>query len=93
MNVALLPITLSKYQAYRFSDSELESLPYGDARLGLDRAAIMTPPSPRSITHVWPGRIARVGRKLRNAVWGHGVQVYVTVKVRIPYLLLPHPLQ
>lgn len=92
VNVALLPTTLSKYQAYPFSDSELEVLPYGDARLGLDRAAKMIPP-PQVYHHAWPDRIARVSRKLKNAVWGHGVKVYVTVEVRIPYLLLPHSLQ
>ncbi|KAF1848779.1 SAM-dependent methyltransferase [Cucurbitaria berberidis CBS 394.84] len=79
VNVALLPTTLSKYRAYPFSDSELEALPYGDARLGLDRAAKMIPP-PQVYHHVWPDRIARVSRKLKNAVWGQGVQVYVTVE-------------
>lgn len=91
-NVALLPTTLSKYQAYPFSDSDLEALPYGDARLGLDRAAKFIPP-PQVYHHAWPDRIARVSRHLKNAVWGQGVQVYVTVEVRIPYLLLPHSLQ
>ncbi|KAF2128929.1 hypothetical protein P153DRAFT_367237 [Dothidotthia symphoricarpi CBS 119687] len=79
VNVALLPITLSRYQAYPFSDSELKALPYGDARLGLDRAARMIPP-PQVYHHAWPDRIARVSRKLKNAVWGQGVQVYVTVE-------------
>jgi hypothetical protein len=91
VNVALLSPTLSKYRAYPFSDSELEDLPYGDARLGLDRAANIIPPVP--VYHpAWPDRIARVSRKLQNAVWGHGVQVYVTVEVRISYLpLSPFP--
>ncbi|KAJ5317522.1 hypothetical protein N7508_002030 [Penicillium antarcticum] len=92
VNVALLPTTLSKYQAYPFSDSDLEALPYGDARLGLDRAAKFIPPL-QVYHHAWPDRIARVSRKLKNAVWGQGVQVYVTVEVRFPYLLLPHFLQ
>lgn len=87
VNIAILPATLSKYQAYPFSDSELEALPYGDARLGLDRAAKMIPP-PQVYRHSWPDRIARVSRKLQNAVWGQGVQVYVTVEVRISHLLL-----
>ncbi|RLL95009.1 hypothetical protein CFD26_101262 [Aspergillus turcosus] len=82
VNITLLPATLSKYQAYPFSDSELEALPYGDARLGLDRAAEFMPP-PQVYHHAWPDRIARVSRKLKNAVWGQGVQVYVTVEVRI----------
>lgn len=89
MNVALLPATLSKYQAYPFSDSDLEALPYGDARLGLDRVANFIPP-PQVYHHAWPDTIVRVSRKLKNAVWGRGVQVYVTVEVRIPYWLLPH---
>ncbi|KAF2785703.1 hypothetical protein K505DRAFT_330838 [Melanomma pulvis-pyrius CBS 109.77] len=79
VNVALLPATLSKYQAYPFSDSELEALPHGDARLGLDRAAKMIHP-PQVYHHAWPDRIARVSRKLKSAVWGQGVQVYVTVE-------------
>ena len=89
VNVALLPTTLSRYQAYPFSDSELKALPYGDARLGLDRAAKMIPP-PRIYHHAWPDRIARVSRKLKTAVWGQGVQVYVTVEVRVPCFLLLH---
>lgn len=83
-NIALLPTTLSKYQAFPFSDSELEALPYGDARLGLDRAAKMTPPPP-VFNHAWPDRLARVSRKLQNAVWGQGEQVYITVEVRTPH--------
>jgi hypothetical protein len=81
VNVALLPTTLSKYRFYPFSDSELEALPYGDTRLGLDRAAKMIPPV-QVYHHAWPDRIARVSRKLKNAVWGQGVQVYITVEVR-----------
>ena len=80
VNIAIFPATLSKYQAYPLSESELEALPYGDARLGLDRAAKMMPP-PQVYHHSWPDRIARVSRKLKKAVWGQGVQVYVTVEV------------
>ena len=92
VNVALLPTTLSKYRDYPFSHSDLEALPYGDARLGLDRAAKVIPP-PRVYQRAWPDRIARVSRRLKNAVWGQGVQVYVTVEVRILNLLLSHSLQ
>ena len=92
VNIALLPATLSKYKAYPFSDSELENLLNGDARLGLDRAAKMIPP-PKVYHRAWPDRIARVSRKLKNAVWGQGVQVYVTVEVRFPYLFLLQSLQ
>ncbi len=84
-NIALFPATLSQYQAYPLSDSELEALPYGDARLGLDRAAKMIP-TPQVYHQAWPDRIARVSRKLKNAVWGQGVQVYVTVEVRMSIL-------
>jgi hypothetical protein len=84
VNIALLPATLSKYQACPFSVFELEVLPYGDARLGLDRAAEFTPP-PQVYRHVWPDRIARVIRKLKNAVCGSRVHVYDTVEVRIVY--------
>jgi hypothetical protein len=84
-NVALLPTVLSKYRAYPYSDADLEALPYGDARLGLDRAAkVMAPPQ---VYHrSWPDRMARVSRRLKNAVWGQGVQVYITVEVRMTLL-------
>src|ERR1700761_4844190 len=82
-NIALFPVTLSKYQAYPFSDSQLEKLPYGDARLGLDKVAKVS--SPEVYHQAWPDRIARVSRKLKNAVWGQGVQVYVTVEVRMSH--------
>jgi hypothetical protein len=85
-NIALFPATLSKYLAYPFSNSELEALPYGDFRLGLDRAAKMIP-TPQVYHQAWPDRIARVSRKLKNAVWGQGVQVYVTVEVRMSVLV------
>lgn len=80
VNVALLPATLSKYLAHPFTDSELKALPYGDERLGLDRAATIVPHH-RIYHRAWPDRIARVSRKLKNAVWGQGVQVYITVEV------------
>lgn len=82
VNVALLPATLSKFHAYPFSDSDLEALPYGDARLGLERAAKMMP-HPETYHQAWPDRIARVSRRLKRAVWGQGVQVYITVEVRV----------
>jgi hypothetical protein len=90
VNIALLPTTLTKYHSHPFSDSELENLPHGDARLGLDRAAKMIPPY--QVYHrAWPNRIARVSRKLKNAVWGQDVQVYITVEVRkyLPLLIIP----
>lgn len=83
INVALLSTTLSRYQAHPFSDYELATLPYGDNRLGLDLAAKAIPHS-QVYHHAWPDRIARVSRKLKKAVWGHGVQFYVTVEVRTP---------
>lgn len=70
-NFALLPLTLSDYHAYPLSDFELETLPHGDARMGLDRAAKMFSP-PKVYHHAWPGRISRVSRKFRNAARGHG---------------------
>lgn len=85
INVAILPSTLSTYRAYPFSDSELQNLPYGDARLGLDRAAKHIPP-PLVYHRSWPDRIARVSRKLKNAVYGDGVQVYITVEVRLSHI-------
>ncbi|KAH4354232.1 hypothetical protein HBH99_257030 [Parastagonospora nodorum] len=45
-------------------------------------------PPPQIYHHAWPDRVVRVGRKLKNAVWGHGVQVYITVEVRV-YLCSP----
>lgn len=89
-NIALLPATLSKYRDSPLSDSELDALPFGDARLGLDKVANLTP----QIHHrAWPDKIVRVSRKLKKAVWGQGVQVYVTVEVRtLPFLFAAeHP--
>lgn len=86
INFVILAATLSRYRACPFSNSGLEALPYGDARLGLDRTGTMIP-APKNYHHAWPDRIARVSRKLKNAVWGHGVQVYVTVEVCLSYLL------
>lgn len=82
VNIALLPSTFSKFKAYPFSESELKDLPYGNARLGLDRAAKVLP-IPKVYHRSWPDRIARVSRRLKDAVWGQGVQVYVTVEVRL----------
>ncbi|KAF4124341.1 hypothetical protein GMORB2_5007 [Geosmithia morbida] len=87
VNVALLPATLSAYRAYPLSESELEALPHGDARVGLDRATDLMPP-PQIYERSWPDRIARVSRKLKTAVWGQGVDVHITVEdstiVRFP---------
>lgn len=82
VNVALLPATLSKYHGYPLSDSELKALPFGDSRIGLDRLPEFMPP-PRVYQYAWPDRIARVSHRLKDAVWGQGVQVYITVEVRI----------
>lgn len=84
INIAIFPAALSKYHAYPLSESELENLPLGDARLGLDRVDQFMPPAPL-FRRSWPDRIARVSRHLANAVWGQGVQVYITVEVRILY--------
>lgn len=80
INVALLPATLSKYQACSFSDTA-----HGDAAVSSAWTAKTTTSHPSVYEHVWPDRIARVSRKLKQAVWGHGVQFYVTVEVRHPY--------
>lgn len=80
INVALLPATLSRYQACSFSDTA-----HGDAAVSSAWTAKTTTPHPSVYEHVWPDRIARVSRKLKQAVWGHGVQFYVTVEVRHPY--------
>jgi len=82
VNVALLPATLSKYHEYPLSNSELETLPSGNSRIGLDRLPEFMPP-PLVYQYAWPDRIARVSRRLKDAVWGQGVQVYITVEVRI----------
>lgn len=77
INVALLPATLSRYQACSFSDTA-----HGDAAVSSAWTAKTTTPHASVYEHVWPDRIARVSRKLKQAVWGHGVQFYVTVEVR-----------
>ncbi|EJT97272.1 hypothetical protein DACRYDRAFT_59108 [Dacryopinax primogenitus] len=79
VNVLLLPTTLHQYLSYPFSEQELKDLPFPDQRLGLDRAAAAIPP-PQVYYRAWPDRIVRVSRKLKNAVYGDGVQVYVTVE-------------
>lgn len=82
VNIAILPATLSKYLAHPFTESGLRQLPYGDDRLGLDRVAEAMPDPP--VYHRgWPDKIARVSRKLKGAVWGQGVQVYITVEVSL----------
>lgn len=90
VNIAILPPTLSEYRAHPLPATKLEALPYGDFRLGLDRAAKMIPP-PQSYRRSWPDRIARVSRKLKKAVWGHGVQVFITVEVSNSSSILPCP--
>ncbi|KAK6087112.1 hypothetical protein SCUP234_02205 [Seiridium cupressi] len=71
VNVALLPATLSNYRAYPFSNSELNALPYGDARLGLERAVKMLRP-PKSYHRVWPDRIARDSTVMRFPIPSDG---------------------
>lgn len=88
INVALLPATLSRYQACSFSDTA-----HGDAAVSSAWTAKTTTPHPSVYEHVWPDRIARVSRKLKQAVWGHGVQFYVTVEVRQSiHLFITNPL-
>lgn len=90
VNMVLFPAVLSEYRAHPFSISQLAALPYGDARLGLDKVAHPVPS--KVYHHAWPDRIVRVSRKLKKAVWGQGVQVYVTVEVRsslFPRLIPP----
>ncbi|EFW99286.1 hypothetical protein CMQ_5707 [Grosmannia clavigera kw1407] len=79
VNIALLPSTLAKHYAYPYSESEVQALPHGDFRLGLDRAAKLVP-RPLAYHRAWPDKIARVSRKLKNSVYGNGVQVYITVE-------------
>ncbi|XP_014551719.1 hypothetical protein COCVIDRAFT_112103 [Bipolaris victoriae FI3] len=79
VNIALLPATLSQYLAYPLTDAEIKALPYGDERIGLDRVAQITRPL-QVYDKTWPDRIARVSRKLKYAVWGQGVQIYITVE-------------
>lgn len=86
INVALLPATLSRYQACSFSDTA-----HGDAAVSSAWTAKTTTPHASVYEHVWPDRIARVSRKLKQAVWGHGVQFYVTVEVRQSIPLSPNP--
>jgi len=79
LNVLLLPLALTAYIAHPYSESALQNLPWPDTRLGLDRAAKMIPP-PKSYSFAWPEKIARVSQVLKNAVYGDGTQVYITVE-------------
>ncbi|KAK8141452.1 hypothetical protein G3M48_010495 [Beauveria asiatica] len=48
------------------------------------KVQVANPTTPRTYHRAWPDRIVRVSRKLKKAVWGQSVQVYVTVEVRTP---------
>ncbi|XWW96452.1 hypothetical protein V2A60_004426 [Cordyceps javanica] len=79
VNIALLPATLARYRDYPLSDSDLAALPHGAAGVGLEHVADFMPPSP-VYRYSWPDKIARVSRKMKSAVWGPGMQVYITVE-------------
>jgi hypothetical protein len=76
----LLPVTLSSYSSISLSRSQVEALPYPDQHLGLDRVASLIPPITR-YEFSWPRKIARINQKLKNAVYGDGVQVFISVEV------------
>lgn len=80
-NFFLLPFTISA------SRSTLESLPYPDKHLGLDRAAQALPVTP-VYAYAWPDKITRFSRKLKDAVYGKGPQVFISVQVRLLYAAL-----
>lgn len=68
---------IARYHAYPLSNSELEALPYADARVGWDNVAEAMP-SPQIYDYAWTDRIASVSRKLKDgwdAVGGQDVQV------------------
>ncbi|KAM3496738.1 hypothetical protein MY10362_009889 [Beauveria mimosiformis] len=44
------------------------------------KVQVANPTIPQTYHRAWPDRIVRVSRKLKKAVWGQSVQVYVTVE-------------
>ena len=80
---ALLPATLSASSSRSLSRREWEDLPYPDQHLGLDRVQELLPPAPARYRSSWPRKIARVNQKLKNAVYGNGVQVFISVEVGV----------
>ncbi|KAM3454840.1 hypothetical protein MY3296_002818 [Beauveria thailandica] len=44
------------------------------------KVQVANPTTPQTYHRAWPDRIVRVSRKLKKAVWGQSVQVYVTVE-------------
>jgi hypothetical protein len=76
----LLPVTLSSYSSRPLSRSQVDGLPYPDQRLGLDRVASLIPSIAR-YEFSWPVKIARLNQKLKNSVYGNGVQVFISVEV------------
>ncbi|KAM3517702.1 hypothetical protein MY4038_010264 [Beauveria bassiana] len=44
------------------------------------KVQVANPTTPQTYHRAWPERIVRVSRKLKKAVWGQSVQVYVTIE-------------
>jgi hypothetical protein len=78
----LVPFT-PLYSPSPLSIGELDKLPYPDQHLGLDRIADTLLPH---YHYAWPTKIVRISQKLQGAVYGDGVQVFISVEVRISYL-------
>lgn len=80
LNGALLPFTLPKYKNASLTQPELNMLPYPTQGIGLDRASKVIPHHP-TWSRSWPSNITRLSQKLKNAVYGDGVQVFISVEV------------
>ncbi|THH18331.1 hypothetical protein EW146_g2628 [Bondarzewia mesenterica] len=76
LNLSLLPFTLSSYS---HSEAQLKKLPYPDQRIGIDLAA-KAMPRPAAYVYQWPTHITRLSSKLKNAVYGSGSQVFISVE-------------
>ncbi|KAF9002916.1 hypothetical protein BDQ17DRAFT_1425450 [Cyathus striatus] len=79
LNLVLFPFTLTKFKDMPLSKEDLDALPYPPKSLGLERAAKLLTSSPVWVRS-WPTNIARLSQKLKNAVYGDGVQVFISVE-------------
>jgi hypothetical protein len=81
LNIALLPFTLPAYAAIPLSQHALKHLPHPTQHLGLDRAkAVLEKLGGPKYHFSWPEMITRLNEKLKGAVYGSGVDVFISVE-------------
>ena len=75
VNISLIPYALTA------QDTHTSTISFRDPYLGLARAADALAAQSPVWDHSWPESIARMSQRLKNAVYGEGIQVYLTVEV------------